>query len=90
MARVTDPPDLVRTLARIRRELRRIPLDHPRRATDFRLMRKYAEIYGALDSRTPTTTPEDTLREAGIDDAWRATSQPKFSTLLVGRAKAGS
>jgi hypothetical protein len=90
MARVTDPPDLVRTLARIRRELRRIPLDHPRRATDFRLMRKYAEIYGALDSRTPTTTPEDTLREAGIDDAWRARYQRKFSTLLAGRAKASS
>ena len=38
----------------------------------------------------PTTTPEDTLRDAGIDDARQAQYQRRFSTLLAGRAKAGA
>ena len=90
MARVPDPPDLVKALTAIRRELRRILLDHPRRREYLRAVRLAARVMAevALHSQTPTTTPEDTLRAAGIDDARQATYQRKFSTLLAGKAGA--
>jgi hypothetical protein len=33
----------------------------------------------------PTVTPEDTLRDVGIDDARQAEYQRKLSTVLAGR-----
>lgn len=92
MARVTDPPDLVKTLARIRAQLGRIPAEHPSRAFNFEFVVVTAEA-AALDATgceaPPTlTTPEDTLRDAGIDNARQATYQRRLSGLLAGRAGA--
>ena len=39
--------------------------------------------HGHLDE--PTTTPEDTLREAGISDKRQARYQRRLSSLLAGR-----
>ena len=109
MSRITDPPDLVRTLAYMRRQLRRLPLDHPQReeklrwlAELFRLSVTSALQHGTLRerlerlspglaerlARLEATTPEDTLREAGVSSRRQATYRRKFSTLLAGRAKA--
>jgi hypothetical protein len=104
MARVTDPPDLVRVLARIRRPLRRLPASSRDPALDHLDLfvktwaRAWARVRDASRTNSaevgtslaqaapePTTTPEDTLRAAGIADARQATYQRKFSTLLAGK-----
>jgi hypothetical protein len=94
MARVPDPPGLVKTLAEIRRQLRRIPAGHPSRAFNFEWAVIAAQAAADDATNTPLgetlTTPEDTLHDAGIDDARQATYQRKFSTLLAGRAKGGA
>jgi len=94
MARVPDPPDLVKALARIRRWLRRIPLDHPERERLLELTADIATVNAKVALIPPSApsepiiTPEDTLREAGVCSRRQATYQRKFSTLLAGKAGA--
>jgi hypothetical protein len=91
MARVTYPPDLVRTLARIRAQLCRVPAGHMRRAINFEFVVIAAEA-AALDATgwapPMLTTPEDTLRDADVDDARQANYQRRLSRLLAGTATA--
>jgi hypothetical protein len=103
MARVIDPPDLVTTLGSIRDQLLRVPADHPTRAPFFAFVVTAAAMMADRatqpDDVAPQpdeaedediTTPEDTLRAAGIDVPRQAEYQRRFSTLLAGRAKASS
>jgi hypothetical protein len=79
--------DLAKTLASIRRQLRRIPTDHRRRAELFTALTYVARLYVRRKFRSSPRpqTPEDALRGAGIDDARQARFQRRFSTLLAGR-----
>jgi len=93
--RVTAPrrsDDLAKTFASIRRQLRRIPTDHLRRAELFTTLTYVARLYvrRGIRSAPRPQTPEDALRGAGIDDVRQAKYQRRFSTLLAGRAKAGA
>jgi hypothetical protein len=84
---MASPPDLVKTVAAIRRHLRRIPDHHPRRAHLLDHMTVLAGIHQRIvmgRALPPVTTPEDTLREAGIADARQASYQRQFSALLAG------
>jgi hypothetical protein len=101
MPHVTDPPDLVTTLGSIRDQLLRVPADHPTRAPFFAFVVTAAAMMADRatqpDDVAPQpdeaedegiTTPEDTLRDAGIDDARQATYQRRLSGLLAGKAGA--
>ena len=83
--------EFAQTVASIRRQLRRIPTDHRRRADLFTTLTYVARLYVRREIRsTPRPrTPEDTLRDAGIDDPRQAKYQRRFSTLLAERAKEG-
>ena len=94
--------DLDETLCYIRRQLQKIPRTHPKRLMLFEMLRISAEVYGEVprtdrlrarrqvaeadDRPEPTTTPEDTLREAGISSGRQARYQRRMSSLLAGRA----
>ena len=84
--------DLAKTFASIRRQLRRSPTDHLRRAELFATLTYVARLYvrRGIRSAPRPQTPEDALRGAGIDDVRQAKYQRRFSTLLAGRAKAGA
>ena len=84
--------DFAETLASIRRQLRRIPTDHRRRTEFFTTLTYIARLYVRREIRSAPRpqTPEDTLRDAAIDDARQATYQRRLSTLLAGRAKEGA
>jgi len=84
--------DLAKTFASIRRQLRRIPTDHRRRAEFFTMLTYVARLYVRREIRSAPRpqAPEDTLRAAAFDDARQAKYQRRFSTLLAGRAKEGA
>ena len=49
-------------------------------------MRRLRTERESADATEPTTTPEDTLREAGISSRRQARYQRRMSSLLAGRA----
>ena len=53
-----------------------------RRIDEMRRLRMERE---SADSSEPTTTPEDTLREAGVSTKRQARYQRRMSSLLAGR-----
>jgi len=54
--------------------------------TIVRLARVKPEVRAILTADDGTTTPEDTLREAGISTKRQAKYQRRMSSLLAGRA----
>jgi hypothetical protein len=84
--------EFAQTVASIRRQLRRIPTDHRRRADLFTTLTYVARLYVRREIRSAPRpqAPEDTLRAARVGDARQAEYQRRFSTLLAGRAKEGA
>ena len=77
------PPDGSRARARLRLQslAREIASSHIDWSQDLRLER------AAGCSEEPTTTPEETLRRAGISSRRQARYQRRMSSLLAGRAE---
>jgi hypothetical protein len=86
----TDP-DTERLVAKFCERLERVPPEHRRDVIAcietfleaFRIPVDISWIYAEAEA---TTTPEDTLREAGISTKRQAAYQRRMSSLLAGRA----